>query len=714
MNLENLDLKDLFSSQNIFLESEKFSYTYKETSLLIAKASFFLNEKKVKNKVCLSFNDPALYIIFLFAAWNNNLAVIALSAKSPNAEITEKSNGMYILNESIFDFTNFASIHNTLDLSTLTDLTKEALVVFSSGSTSKPKGIRLSFENLFYSALGTIEFYGLENTDSWLLSLPLNHVGGLLIPIRCLLAKAKVVLGIPGNEQIDLLKLKPSFISLVTTQLSKLIDLNKDEINTSLKECKAIILGGAPTPISVLKKACDLKLNLANSYGQTEMCAQITSTVICHDIDILQTVGKTLPYRELDIVNNRITVGGRPLFLGLDGLENRSFSMYETSDLGHFDNNNNLVISGRSDQVFISGGENISPTEIENKIMTIDSISDVYIVACPDQSFGQVAIAYIQYKAGTNISDIKSELKKILHPHHLPKMIIDLNNIPRPQDLGKIKYSKNDLSKYAKLLYRPSSSPFHRITSGNLNGPIVVFFHGFMGSCQSFLPVIKEIEKKYFCISYDLAGHGKTSASNFTSWENHLEKLSLELASLGQNINLIGYSQGGRVASGLLYKTPDLFDCVVLESSSFGIKDQKERQKRYLFDLNLLKDVNSKAQYIDFLDSWYKLPLFGELKKHKDFTLLIDKLLENDLDQLKSAIELLSVGNHPYYLDYLKNLKKKNIHYISGKNDVKYNSLGNDCLESNILKHHIIKSSAHNVHFQKLDIFCKTLLDILP
>jgi len=134
---------------------------------------------------------------------------------------------------------------------------REASVIFTSGSTGKPRGIVHTVGNYVYSALGTNACIGMEPTDRWLLSLPLFHIGGVMIWIRTLLSGSASIL--PERlKRIDAAGLasSPSVLSLVPTQLSRF--LASEDIVRILQKAKSIMLYGAHSPAWLIEKALNL------------------------------------------------------------------------------------------------------------------------------------------------------------------------------------------------------------------------------------------------------------------------------------------------------------------------------------------------------------------------------------------------------------------------------------------------------------------------
>jgi len=327
---------------------------------------------------------------------------------------------------------------------------REAGAIFTSGSTGKPRGIVHTVGNYLYSALGTNEFIGLQPADRWLLSLPLFHVGGVLIWVRTLLAGSVCILPETLKQIEDALRTHhPSLLSVVPTQLIRL--LASEDIVTVLRKTKAILLGGAPSPAWLIEKALDLAIPIVPSYGSTESCTQATGVAKGSERKAYFTAGEPLPYREVRIGSDgTILLGGKTLFQrylddppGATGTGDRFFP---TADVGYFDQSGNLVVLGRKDGIFISGGENISPFEIENALLALDAVATAIAVPVPHREFGLVPWAFVERLGPFNEQEILVALKSHLPGYKVPKRILPL----QPQDKeGTRKYSREALTKKA-------------------------------------------------------------------------------------------------------------------------------------------------------------------------------------------------------------------------------------------------------------------------
>ena len=276
-------------------------------------------------------------------------------------------------------------------------LDRAATIVFTSGSSGQPKAALHTFGNHFYNALGSGANIVLSPGDCWLLSLSPYHVGGLSILFRCLLAGATIAipgLGVPIGRSIR--DLGATHISLVATQLRRLL-----EDRTDLGGTKAILLGGGPIPAALIDEAVSRNLPIHTSYGLTEMSSQVTTTPPGASSSVLWTAGQILPHREVDISEDgEILVRGDTLFAGYveerePELPTDEAGWFHTGDLGDLDSNGYLRVHGRKDNLFISGGENVQPEEIEEHVERLEGVERAVVVAVADADFGERPIAFV-------------------------------------------------------------------------------------------------------------------------------------------------------------------------------------------------------------------------------------------------------------------------------------------------------------------------------
>ncbi|MGR6504178.1 o-succinylbenzoate--CoA ligase [Shewanella sp. Koi 1] len=294
------------------------------------------------------------------------------------------------------------------------DLYRPSNVILTSGSSGFPKAAVHNLANHIANAEGARSLIPLVTGDAWLLSLPLFHIGGLAILNRCALVAATVVLpdpALPLEAQIERDGL--THASLVPTQLLNLLA----DKQASLKSIKALLLGGGAISVDLLKQLEQRHIASFTSYGMTEMGSQITTGPALSD----GTSGKLLPGRELKIIDGVIWVRGDCLFMGYltdNGIEKLldAEGWFYTKDWGEWDANGNLKILGRVDNMFISGGENIQPEEIEAALKLHPLIDEAIVFPQPDVTFGQLPAAIIRgdiVRSGTVSSNTSQEMSAI-------------------------------------------------------------------------------------------------------------------------------------------------------------------------------------------------------------------------------------------------------------------------------------------------------------
>ncbi|MCL1075686.1 o-succinylbenzoate--CoA ligase [Shewanella dokdonensis] len=287
-------------------------------------------------------------------------------------------------------------------------------IILTSGSSGTPKAAMHSLAGHLANAEGSRSLIALQTDDGWLASLPLFHVGGLAIINRCALAAATVVLPDSNLTLSQQLKRDPiSHLSLVATQLQQLLD----DAPTSLLLIKYLLLGGSAISQSLLDRLQPLDMQVFTSYGMTEMGSQITTGPVRTD----GSSGKLLPGRELQIRDNIIWLRGATLFLGYlqdDGRVDKATDeagWFCSKDRGFWDEQGRLHIQGRADNMFICGGENIQPEEVEAALKLHPDILEALVFPEPDGKFGYLPSAVVKTRSG-QLPDA-AEIKAFLSQH---------------------------------------------------------------------------------------------------------------------------------------------------------------------------------------------------------------------------------------------------------------------------------------------------------
>ncbi len=274
-----------------------------------------------------------------------------------------------------------------------------AAVMFTSGSTATPKPVAHNIDSLLHSAVNANARVPFGAGDRWLLSLPICHVGGFMIVLRAVVGGGAVLVPAAAVALRDALIAKmPTHLSLVPTQLMRL--LNDVDALVALRQCKEILVGGAPVAGALLKRAADLGVVLRQTWGMTETAAQVcTSARGAADTCGSPVYGMAVRVPAAAGEAGPLLVRGDALCMGiLDATDPNVIAACTGAD-GWFDSldlarleADRVVVVGRRDRQFTSGGENVHPDAVAQVLSDADV--SVWVVAVDDAEFGQRAFAF--------------------------------------------------------------------------------------------------------------------------------------------------------------------------------------------------------------------------------------------------------------------------------------------------------------------------------
>jgi o-succinylbenzoate---CoA ligase len=313
------------------------------------------------------------------------------------------------------------------------------LIGFTSGSTATPKPIAHTLVNLWHAAHASNQRVPFHAGHRWLLSLPVCHVGGLMIVLRALVGGGTVV--IPTDKQLGdaIVREQPTHVSLVPTQLLRL--LANSEHTRALARCAEVLVGGAPLSTSLLHRAQTAGVRIRQTWGMTETAAQVCTST--HEA--AHACGHPLPgmqVRVLPHASGRLYVRGPSLCAGMLATGAPQSVLPLVDDEGWFDTKDEatwtadgLVITGRSDRQFISGGENVNPDVVAQLLS--DDRTQVWVVGVSDEEWGAIGVAF--YFGIDPPADTEKRLQRCsmerLSPHQRPKhwLALPIDALPKPK-----------------------------------------------------------------------------------------------------------------------------------------------------------------------------------------------------------------------------------------------------------------------------------------
>jgi long-chain acyl-CoA synthetase len=331
-----------------------------------------------------------------------------------------------------------------------------AVQLFTSGTTGKPKAAILRHENLMSYIVGTVEFGGADENDAIVVTVPPYHIAGISAVLSSTYACRRMV-------QLENFEARAF---LVPTMLQRVVDhlVAAESGAAGLPALRAIAYGGGKMPLSTIEQAMRLfpGVDFTNAYGLTETSSTIAvlgpddhraaaasddplirrrlasvGRPAAVEIQIRDEDGRLLASEEAGLVFVRgPQVSGEYLSLGsqLD-----ADGWFPTKDRGYLDAEGYLFLDGRADDVIVRGGENISPGEIEDVLLSHPAVADVACVAMPDQQWGEAVAAAVVLKDGASVSDreLQELVKGRLRSSRVPQAIVFKSALPY-NETGKV------------------------------------------------------------------------------------------------------------------------------------------------------------------------------------------------------------------------------------------------------------------------------------
>jgi acyl-CoA synthetase (AMP-forming)/AMP-acid ligase II len=319
-----------------------------------------------------------------------------------------------------------------------------AIIVYTSGTTGKPKGAVLSQGAIVSCAIANAGWMGPEALARAVCAGPVNHVGMINFHPRVdLRAMAELSSRWP-----------PTYMVSSPTIFAMMLAINPD-VPAYLESVRLIVFGGAATPKSMLEQIARCGARLSSVYGLTESCGIVTRTDETRDLDVLaDTIGTPLPGVTIRVAaadGSACAVGEageiqiKAPFVMSGYFRNPAATaaaftadgFLRTGDVGLLRVDGNLSIVGRLTEMFKSGGYNIYPAEIEQAICEHPSVALAAVIATPDPKFQEVGIAFVEPQMGANVTaeEVREFLRARVANYKIPKRFVIATELPKLPNL---------------------------------------------------------------------------------------------------------------------------------------------------------------------------------------------------------------------------------------------------------------------------------------
>lgn len=316
-----------------------------------------------------------------------------------------------------------------------------AAMLYTSGTSGRPKGATLPHEALIASAEASATNLGWRPEDRWLLCLPLCHVGGLSVLTRCLRARRPVALlpKFDPDAVLDaIVRDRTTLLSLVPTMLHTLLERDREN---ALARVRAVLVGGAACPMGLREESAARGIPCLATYGLTEACSQVATQSPTDPPRAREGVGRVLPGLSMRLVDSddhavapgeigRILLRGKALMRGYRGHPPLGEGWFDTGDHGALDDHGTLTVHGRRTDLIVTGGENVYPLEVELAAMAHPSVAQALVFGESDPLWGQRVAMLVVPRGDMDLDALRGWMAERLAGFKRPRLVAAVDALP--------------------------------------------------------------------------------------------------------------------------------------------------------------------------------------------------------------------------------------------------------------------------------------------
>lgn len=350
--------------------------------------------------------------------------------------------------------------HETDSVDEFADPDAPAVVLFTSGTTSRPKAVQLSGANLSSYIMQTVEFAGASAEEATIVCVPPYHIAGVSAVLSNLYAGRRIIYlrNFDPTEWVRLVEQEHvTSATVVPTMLSRIV-AELERTGASLPSLTSLAYGGSKVALPLVRRAIELlpHVGFVNAYGLTETSSTIAvltpddhrAALNSDDPSVarrLGSVGRPVPGIEISIrgadgselpygQTGELYVRGEQVSGKYDELGSvlDDDGWFPTKDLAELDEDGYVFISGRMDDTIIRGGENIAPAEIESVLVEHPDVADVAVVGAEDPQWGQIIVAVVVPTADATADpeELRTFVRGALRGSRTPDRIVLVDELP--------------------------------------------------------------------------------------------------------------------------------------------------------------------------------------------------------------------------------------------------------------------------------------------
>ncbi|SHH04777.1 Acyl-CoA synthetase (AMP-forming)/AMP-acid ligase II [Jatrophihabitans endophyticus] len=341
-----------------------------------------------------------------------------------------------------------------------------AITLFTSGTTGEPKSVLLRHRNLFSYIVGTVELAAAGEDEAALVSVPPYHIAGLAAILSNVYLGRRIVY-LPQFDPAawveSAARERVTHAMIVPTMLGRILDV-VEAGDADLGALRHLSYGGGRMPIATIERAMRLLpgVDFVNAYGLTETSSTVALLTPQDHRDALAgddpavaarlgSVGRATPGVQVEVRDadgavlpageiGEIHVRGEQVAGEYEGrLALDADGWFATNDLGRLDEAGFLFLEGRADDVIVRGGENLSPGEIEDVLLTHPAVAEAAVIGVPDEEWGESPAAFVVLEPGrtADADELRAWVRGQLRSSRMPSLVVEREALPY-SETGKL------------------------------------------------------------------------------------------------------------------------------------------------------------------------------------------------------------------------------------------------------------------------------------